>query len=151
MALRKASTAISLIALLGFSSALCGQTTKTLSEILDRTEANLNHYDADLPSLFCSEHVVSSRMQYGPPNQATATDSIFRLKRISTNHTTNFIESREIKKIDGKPAKSQRIEGPTLLSGVFEGALAVVSRDQAACMSYKLQRIDPSNPAESTL
>lgn len=148
MALTKSFTAICLITLMGFSSALRAQTTKTLSlsEILDRTEANLNHYDADLPSLFCSEHVVSSRVQYGPPDQATVTDSIFRLKRTRRpNHTTDFVESRRIKTVDGRTATSQHIDGPAMLSGVFEGGFAVVSREQAGCMSYKLQSLDTSS------
>jgi hypothetical protein len=34
------------------------------------------------------------------------------------------------------------MDGPTLLSGAFEGGLAVVSLSQTACMKYALQRIN---------
>lgn len=143
--------AISLVALLGFSSALGAQRTKapTLDYILEQLEANLNHYDAHVPSLFCNEHVISSQMEYGPPDQTTVTDSVFRLRRIATpGHTTTLVESREIRRVDGKPPASQHMDGPTLLSGIFEGGLAVVSLSQTACMNYTLQRIDRDLPAE---
>lgn len=151
MAFRTSSTAISLTAFLLLALALPAQTTKTvtLNEILDRMEANLDNHDAHLPSLFCDEHVISSRFEYGSPDQTTVTDSVFRLKRTrKSDHTTTFVESREIRRLDGKPATSQHIDGPALLSGAFEGGLAVVSRDQAACMNYTLQPIDSSSRTE---
>lgn len=121
----------------------------TLNEILQRLEANLNHYDAAVPSLFCDEHVISRVEQYGPPDQDIITDSIFRLRRTrKPDHTTALVESREIKKVNGKPATSQGIDGPTLLTGAFEGALAAVSLNQSACMNYVLQRINDDSPKE---
>jgi hypothetical protein len=58
------------------------------------------------------------------------------------------VESREIKTIDGKPATSQRMDGPTEISGAFEGGLAVVSLSQTACVSYTLQKVDKKRPAD---
>jgi hypothetical protein len=150
MTSRTSSTAISLIAFLGFSSALCAQRAKTttLEEILQRLEANLNHYDTSVPSLFCDEHVIS-QVEPGPRNQDTITESVFRLKRTANpNHTTTLVESREIKNVNGKPATSQDMDGPTLLSGAFEGGLAVVSLNQTACTNYALQRINRNRPTE---
>jgi hypothetical protein len=40
------------------------------------------------------------------------------------------------------------MDGPTLLSGAFEGGLAVVSLNQAACMNYALQRINRNRSTE---
>ena len=140
---KTSSTAISLVALLGFSSALRAQQAKTptLGEMLQRLEANLNNYDALVPSFFCDEHVISARVEPGERDQNTVTDSVFRLKRIpKPDHTTSLVESREIQNVDGKPATSQRMDAPTLLSGAFEGGLAVVSLNQTACMNYTLQR-----------
>jgi len=120
----------------------------TLDEILHRLEANLNHYDTSVPSLFCDEHVVS-QMVSGSQNHDTITDSVFRLKRTANaDHTTTLVESREIKKVDGKPATSQNMDGPALLSGAFEGGLAFVSDSQQACMNYALQRIKRNRPGE---
>jgi hypothetical protein len=151
MVFRTSSAAISLVPFFVFSSALCAQRTNapTLQEILTRLEGNLGHYDANVPSLFCDEHVVSSQMQRNLPDQNTITDSVFRLMRRSgPDHTTALVESRETRGVDGKPANSQHMEGPALLSGIFEGGLAVVSLNQMACMSYTLQPIDRKHPAE---
>jgi len=150
MTSRTSSTAISLVALFGFSSALCAQRAKTptLEEILQRLEANLNYYDTGVPSLFCDEHVIS-QVKPGPRNEDTITDSVFRLKRApNPDHTTTLVESREIKNANGKPTTSQDMDGPTLLSGAFEGGLAVVSLKQTACMNYALQRINRNRPTE---
>ena len=150
MAPRISTTAISLVALLGFSSAWGAQRTKlpTLNEILKRLDANLSHYDAAVPSLFCDEHVISSQMERNLPELNTVTDSIFLLKRTpKPDHTSMLVESREIRSVNGKPATSQHLDGPAQLSGVFEGGLAVVSLSQTACMSYTLQRIDRDSPA----
>lgn len=140
--------AISVVALLGVSSALWAQKANapTLDEILQRLEANLNHYDRDLPSLFCDEHVVSA-LEPGGPDDDTVTDSMFRLKRTAgPQHTSSLVESREIKSVNGKPAKTQDLEGPVHLSGVFEGGLAVVSVNQKVCMKYTLQRVKSGEP-----
>jgi hypothetical protein len=56
------------------------------------------------------------------------------------------VESRDVKKVDGKPATSQELGGPALLTGAFEGGLAVVSLSQTACMRYTLQRVDRKRP-----
>ena len=146
---RTLSTVISLVALLACSSALVAQRAKapTLEEILDRLEANLNHYDARVPSLFCDERVVASRVEPGLRDQDTVTDSIFRLKRtLKPDHTNSLVESRQVQSVDGKPVASQQINAPTLLSGAFEGGLAVVSLSQRACMIYSLQRINKDHP-----
>ena len=135
---------------MGLSSALCAQGAKapTLDEILKRLEANLNHYDSGVPSFFCEEHLVS-QVEPGQRSQNTVTDSVFRLKRVlNPDHTTTLEESREVKRVDGKAATSQSIDGPAMLSGVFEGALAVVSLNQTACMNYSLQRINEKRPGE---
>jgi hypothetical protein len=148
MTFRVSSTSILLAVFLGLSSALCAQRAKTptLEEILQRLEANLNHYDTRVPSFFCDEHGVSE-VEPGQRNQVT--DSVFRLKRTANpDHTTALVESREIKNVDGKPATSQDMSGPALLSGAFEGGLAIVSLSQTACMNYTLQRINRDRPTE---
>src|SRR5580704_15115858 len=85
MTTRTTFAVISLVALFGFSSVLHGQPAKTpaLDEILDRMEANLKHYDARVPSLYCDEHVVSTQVEPGERDQDISTDSVFRLKRVT--------------------------------------------------------------------
>lgn len=137
-----------LLALVGSLFALNAQRANapTLDEILGRMEANLNHYDGELPSLFCDEHTVS-KMEPGSGLGDTATDSVFRVKRtVGPEHTSSLVESREIKSVNGKAAKTQDMEGPSLLNGVFEGGLAVVSVNQKVCMKYTLQRLKGNEP-----
>src|SRR5580698_1711209 len=108
MSFRRSFAPISLVAVLGFvsfgfSPAVHAQQakTRTLDEILARLEANLNHYDRGLPSLFCDEHVVS-RVEPVLADENAVTDSIFRLKRAQNpDHTKTLAESREIKMVDG--------------------------------------------------
>jgi hypothetical protein len=112
--------------------------TPTLGEILQRLQENLEQYDTGVPSFFCDEHVVSRMV---PDVQETVTDSVFRLKRVvNPDYTTSLAESREVKTVNGQPAKSQEIGGPSLVSGAFEGGLAVVSLNQTSCMNYTLER-----------
>ena len=133
---------IGLVALLGISPVGAqGSKGPTVGEVLQRLEANLNHYDADVPSFFCEEHVVSSRTEPHEHDDSTSTNSVFRLKRTAqADGTTALVESREIKLVNGKPAKSEAVPVPTLLTGIFEGGLAVVSVGQTSCMNYKLER-----------
>lgn len=118
----------------------------TLDDILGRLESNLLHYDNAVPSFFCDEHVVSS-VEPGLRSQNTVTDSVFRLKRaVNPDHTSSLAESREVKTANGQPAKSQDIGGPSVLSGAFEGGLAIVSLNQRTCMRYTVQRIKRNGP-----
>lgn len=142
------SVLICLAVLLGFSSVLAAQQpgAPTLNEILERLEANLNHFDSSVPSFFCDEHVLS-HVASVQGDRNTVTESTFRLQRkLNADHTTELVESREIKSVDGKAPTSQDIEGPSLLKGAFEGALDVVSPNQAKCMRYKLQPIKSKYP-----
>lgn len=120
----------------------------TLDEILRELQANLDRYDAHVPSFFCDEHVVS-QVTPGGPGDTVVTDSIFRLKRITNkDRTLSLGESREVRTVNGRPAASQDMAGPSVLSGAFEGGLVVVSLNQASCMNYSLQRIRANHPAD---
>lgn len=143
------SAVVLLVGFLGFSSGMRGEkaSAPTLDEILQRLQANLNHYDRSLPSLFCDEHVVS-KVVPGLPADNTVTDSVFRLKRVDNpDNTTTLAESREIKMVNGKPALSQPLrEFPAMLTGAFEGGFAMVSLNQKACMQYTLERVHNGRP-----
>jgi hypothetical protein len=144
-----ALTLLPQLAVLAFAIPLHGQQTKApaLDDILRQLETNLDQYDSRVPSFFCDEHVVS-QVTPGMRNQNTVTDSVFRLKRvIGPDHTPVLDESREVKTVNGQPAKSQDIAGPSILSGIFEGGLAVVSMSQRTCMNYTLERLKSKEPA----
>ncbi len=122
-----------------------------MEEILQRLDTNLSHYDTHVPSLFCDERVLS-QIRPGPRNRNLVTDSVFRLKRtLNSDQTTSLEESRDIRNIGGETGTSQDLAGPTLLSGVFAGGLAVVSLSQTVCMHYALEKVDTKRLAKPYL
>lgn len=83
------------------------------------------------------------------PYGRTTTDSIFRLRRSEASRSGidtfgtdksihRFIESREIKTVDKKPAKKQGLSGPAIFAGAFSNALQVVSLELRDCYDYHL-------------
>lgn len=134
--------------LLGVVGSAAAQQVKppTLDEILQKLEANLDRYDVDVPGFFCDEHVVSTVFP-AAGHPYTVTDSVFRLKRVAqSGGKVALAESRDIKTANGKAAAAKDIDGPTILSGAFEGGLAVVSESQTGCMDYSLERSRRSDP-----
>ena len=140
---RKSATAgiVTLIGVLALRPALSMEKrTPTLDEVLQALQSNLQNYDRNIPNFFCDEHVVSQIFP-GTRRDITVTDSVFRLKRVvDSDHATSFVESREVKSVNSGPAGSITADPPALLDGAFEGALAVVSASQQACMRYELKR-----------
>ncbi|HEY4356740.1 MAG TPA: hypothetical protein VGN16_13395 [Acidobacteriaceae bacterium] len=121
-------------------------TPPTLGELLRSLDSNLNRFDTSVPSFFCDEHVLSA-VESDTDNRKTVTDAVFRLQRVSgPDHSTTLVESHEIRTVNGKPAASQHIEGPSLLKGAFEGLLSVVSSSQRSCMRYELGAMDSKHP-----
>jgi hypothetical protein len=119
----------------------------TLGQILQRLEDNLVHYHSVVPSFFCDEHVVSRQSVFGKGRTRAVTDSTFRLKRtLNGDGRTILAESREVKAINGKPAKADSVAGPVVLEEAFSSGLALVSISQTACMRYTLEPIKPDNP-----
>ena len=111
-----------------------------LEDILRALQANLESYDKDVPSFFCDEHAVSE-MFPGTRRDIAVTDSVFRLKREEdANHTTSFLESREPKSANSVPTVTPSPDPPAVIDGIFEGALAIVSANQQACMRYELRK-----------
>lgn len=110
-----------------------------LDAILRHLENNFIQYHASIPSFFCDEHVVSGIRRGITPLEVMRTNSIFRLKRERSGKRSQLIESREIKTVNGKPAKeSQALRGPALLSGAFNIATAMIAYDEKPCFTYRL-------------
>jgi len=120
----------------------------TLDDVLKGLEDNLQRYHTGVPNFFCDEHVVS-QVAPGPRSADTVTDSVFRLKRvIGPDHTASLNESRDVRTVNGHPAKAEDLSGPTILRGAFSGGLAIVSLSQKACMRYTLEPGKPGHPGD---
>jgi len=139
--LRKLASAVALVAIgLLAPVASARDRGETLEDILRALQANLESYDKNVPNFFCDEHAVSE-MFPGTRRDVTVTDSVFRLKRAEdADHTTSFVESREVKSVNSGPVTSASPDPPAVIDGIFEGALAVVSASQQACMHYELRK-----------
>lgn len=116
----------------------------TLDAILIRLQNNLTVYRATVPDFFCDEQVVSTMYMQHQPYGRTTTDSVFRLRRSKAGESGSnrsfhqFVESREIKTVDKKPAKKQGLSGPAIFAGAFSNALQVVSLELGDCYNYHL-------------
>lgn len=127
--------------------------TPTLGEILQRLQANVDQYNASVPSFFCDEHVVSTIVP-DPTNASSVTDATFRLKRVpkpGAEGKTILEESHEVKMVNGRPATGDTVGGPGFLRGAFSNGLALVSANQQACMRYTLRPIRENNTSDPTI
>lgn len=134
---------IAVAGLLGMGAWVCAgavaQKVPTLGEILERLQANLNQYDSSVPSFFCDERVLTASPRAPMGYGGTVTDSTFLLKRIPRPDDQVILrESREVKKVNGKPVTGDSIGGGMLYVGAFSNGLALVSLSQQACMDYTL-------------
>lgn len=163
---RRLTMAISVVALVGLSSATWAQQTKTTAQkgqsskqqtetptlegILQRLQENVDQYQALVPSFFCDEHVVASMgNQYRVGVNLTVTDSNFRLKRVpNPDGTITLQESHEVKKVNGRPATGDSVSGPAFLRGAFSNGLALVSANQQACMRATIKPIRQNKPSD---
>lgn len=125
----------------------------TLGEILQRLQANVDQYQALVPSFFCDEHVVSTIVP-DPTNASTVTDATFRLKRVpnpDAEGKTILEESHEVKRVNGRPATGDTVGGPGFLRGAFSNGLALVSASQQVCMRYTLGPMRKNNSSDPTM
>jgi hypothetical protein len=145
---------IAVAGLIGMEVWVCAgavaQKVPTLGEILQRLQETLNQYDSSVPSFFCDESVTTfAQRGPGPVNTmvGTVTDSTFLLKRIPRpDDQVTLRESREVKKVNGKPVTGDSVGGGILTVGAFSDGMALVSLSQQACMDYRLQPIDAGQP-----
>lgn len=111
-----------------------------LQEILRRLQDNLWDYLGNVPSFFADEHVVSDLNQNDARTLRTTTDSTFRLMRSeSVGEPPTFTESREIRLVNRRPAKSDNIQGPAIFSGAFSTGVGIVSQEMSRCFDYTLE------------
>jgi VWFA-related protein len=136
-------------------------------ELVLRVWDNYVEYLSSIPNVFADEHVVSSltTASYNSPSKQgvhdsemtstvdSTTDSIFRLKRFSADgKTTDLIESREVKYVNGHAAaKDQSLTGPAILIGAFSRAPNILSPELKDCYDYRLLPSMRHKPGEALL
>jgi len=104
-------------------------------------QENFREYLRTVPSLFCDEKV---RSEFGlanvePKSVHSLTESTFRLqRRLTVERKLDLLESRDVRKVDGKPVARGAIAGPALLSGAFGTGLSVVTSSEQKCLAFKM-------------
>ncbi len=113
----------------------------TLDQVLTAVHDNFDAYLSSVPNLFADEHVVSSMHGDMMRNNGTKTDSIFRLRRGTTeDHTVDLIESREVRTKRGSAAgRDQELDGPSTATGLFSYGALDLSPDLKLCYDYRLE------------
>ena len=140
---------------------------RATDELLLRVWGNYAAYLSTIPNIFADEHVVSSLTTtlYNSPSKQgvhdheiastfnSTTDSIFRLKRFSSDgKTADLMESREVKYVNQHTAaKDQSLTGPALLVGAFSHAPNFLSPELKDCYDYRLLPNMRHKPGEAIL
>jgi hypothetical protein len=123
-----------------------GQTQEPLSldQLLSQVEAKSDRYNATVPGFACDEHIVSQEFHQGQLKRETTADGVFSVIRSASTPNT-LEESREIKRINGKPAVNKKMNLPLSFSGGFSGALTkFLSREHRLCFEYAADTSTPS-------
>jgi len=112
-----------------------------LEALLMRLQIRIWAYDRNVPDFFADERVISSRTVTHAGTTHNTTDSIFRLRRTTDPGVTPpyFIESREVKAVDGRPTRGEAVIGPAIFSGAFSNALLTVSMEGRSCFDYRVE------------
>ena len=110
--------------------------------LLARLEAAYVEYLRSVPSLFCDERVRSDFGAVASTHKVaeSQTESVFRLQRVVEGEPqqTTLVESRDIRRVDGKAVRGGSFAGPVVLKGVFGTALALLSPREEGCIRYTL-------------
>jgi len=115
-----------------------------LDRLLSQIEVNTERYSATVPSFICNEHIVSQELHEGKIKRETSVDAIFSVARSASNANT-LEESREVKRINGTPADSKKLNLPLSFSGGFSGALTkFLSSEHRSCFEYATDTATPS-------
>lgn len=111
----------------------------SLEEVFTHLQQNATSYLSSVPNFFADEHVDSAIEQAHYDGKIiTATDSVFRLRRVGEGSNTTLEESREIKAVDHKPPKNEMtLTGPAVFRGAFSNGIRLVSLDMTSCFEYQ--------------
>jgi hypothetical protein len=145
-AMRNISLAGSAILFLVMSTALLAQgPSSSLEQVLPRVQDHVDEFAHHLPDFICHETITSNEvMGAGKAGQKVVVESEFRGRQNKVESGKPFVESREIKTMDGNPVRpDQRLMGPFFYRGGFSSILvAVFSRENEPYFSYTLVGIE---------
>ncbi len=132
--------------LFGWSACMAAQQpapmlSPTLDQVLTGVHGNFLTYLATVPNLFADEHVAASAHGNLMQTRGGTTDSIFRMRRQTTkDNKIELIESREAKgKQPGAAGSEQKLDEPSIATGLFSYGALDWSPDLKRCYDYRLE------------
>ena len=111
----------------------------SLEDVFNHLQQNATTYLSSVPDFYADEHVDSAMEQANYDGKIiTATDSVFRLRRVSDGRNSTLEESREIKAVNHKrPKNDMTLTGPAVFRGAFSNGIRLVSLDMTSCFEYQ--------------
>jgi hypothetical protein len=119
------------------------QDPPSLDTVLTRLFAYARDYRDKLPSLECTESIVSSVVVDGRVKHKVRVEAVLRELRDPQNPNL-FHDSYEFTAVDGKPTKNtaEQPSMPYFVEGGFANAIGFASEAQKDCFDYRLSQLD---------
>jgi hypothetical protein len=116
------------------------QTVPKLHQVLLGVQDHVKEFEHSLPDFICDETITSRELISGTLQHETVIESVFMGTQHHDENGRPFIESREIKTIDGRPAaQGQQLAGPFFFSGGFSSILVeIFAPENIQYFNYKL-------------
>ncbi len=116
------------------------QALPKLDQILPLVQDHVKDFELTLPDFICDEQITSRELLQGKPHYETVIESAFRGTQRTDEKGRPFIEFREIKTVNGRPAvKDQPLTGPFLFGGGFSSLLdEIFARQNMQYFNYKV-------------
>jgi hypothetical protein len=123
---------------------LFGQQSLRLEQVLESVQAHVGEFAHSLPDFICDETITSRELMGRKVKHETIIESAFTGRQNKVENGKPFIETREIKTVNGRPASpGQEPKAPFLYGGGFSSVLvAVFSAENAPYFSYSLAGTD---------
>jgi hypothetical protein len=124
--------------------ALCGslaaQQPPKLEQVLPRIQEHVSEFEHGLPDFICDETITSRELWGGKSKHETTIESEFTGRQNSVENGKPFVESRQIKSVNGRPAApGQGLTAPFIYNGGFSSVLIeIFARENAPYFNYSL-------------
>jgi hypothetical protein len=139
---RNVASTFSVMLSIVMSTALLAQVSpRGLEQVLPRVQDHVDEFAHNLPDFICDETITSRELEgAGKVRNEVVVESEFKGRQNKVENGKSFIESREIKTMNGKPVRpDQQLIGPFFYSGGFSSILvAVLSRENEPYFNHTI-------------
>ena len=144
--IRNLSSACGVILFISMCTALLAQgPSPSLDQVLPHVQNHVDEFAHGLPDFICDETITSRELEgAGKVRNEVVVESEFKGRQNNVENGKPFIESREIKTMNGSPVRpDQQLIGPFFYRGGFSSILvAVLSKESEPYFNYTLAGIE---------